>query len=132
MTRDNRVGEGGWLPPFASGRLAADYSLLREYWRVARERGREDLVERSMLSEELLELLRSEIHGGESAADVLERLASKLEDRIDESAAVEAARRRGLESIDGATARRLVARLLAAWLLEAGDYWGHLKLRGKR
>lgn len=119
----------GRKPPFASGVLAEDYSPLFEYWRVARERGREDLVEASMLREDDYSYLRELVGSGGLSVDVLmEKLSKRFESRVDGDVAVEAFRRSGI-SMDRDLAKRRIASLIAAWLLEAGESWGLLKLR---
>jgi len=117
------------LPPFASGKIASDYSILFEYWRVARERGREDLVESGMLSEDDYKMLVEEAAENPNLEDLLDALVARLLDRIDPDVAVEAVRRATGARVDADTARRLVARLLASWLVEAGEYWNMVRLR---
>ena len=121
---DKRGGEDRGLRPFASGRLVEDYSILREYWKRARARGREDLVDKSMLSEEDYEMIRGLVSskGRIGLQDLWDELTEKLAERIDPDIAQEA-----LEAVrirtDKYTARRLVARQLAAWLIEAAEHW---------
>jgi len=117
------------LPPFASGKIASDYSILFEYWRAAREKGREDLVESGMLSEDDYKMLVEEAAKNPRLEDLLDALVERLLDRIDPDVAVEAVRRATGARVDADTARRLVARLLASWLVEAGEYWNMVKLR---
>lgn len=118
------------LPPFASGRIAGSYSLLFEYWRVARERGREDLVEKAMLSDEDYRRLREIASQGERVrlTDLLDELVDYFMERVDEELAGEAAGRLGYR-ISGSDARRLIARLLASWLVEAGEYWNIIRIK---
>ena len=115
-------------PPFASGELVGDYSPLFEYWRVARERGREDLVEAAMLSEADYKLLRDTVKSGEAVLDLVDRLAEKIVDRVDPEIAAEALARSGVR-VPPEEARWYIARLIASWLIEAGDYWGLIRLR---
>ena len=116
-------------PPWASGKLAGDYDLLYAYWEEARRRGREDLVEAAMLSERDFDKLRELVgEGPRSALELVERLAGELEARIDEDVAGAAAAGLGLP-LAGEEARRRVARLMASWLVEAGEEWGVLRLR---
>ena len=116
-------------PPFASGVIAGDYAPLFSYWRLARSRGREDLVEASMLKEDdyrfLRELISSGVYNLEELLDVLTR---RFEGRVDSSIARDAYKTVGLE-LDASVAKRRIAWLLAAWLLEAGETWGILRLR---
>jgi hypothetical protein len=120
---------GGRRPPWASGRLAGDYELLFAYWEEARRRGREDLVEAAMLSEDDFQELRRLVEeGAGSALDLVEKLAARVEERFDPDVAAAAASRLGLPA-GGGEARRILARLLASWLVEAGEAWGILRLR---
>lgn len=124
------VGDArGEKPPFASGRIAGSYDLLFAYWRVAREKGMEELVEKAMLHDEDYNLLKNIVSkkGRISLWDLLEELTQVFMDRVDERLAVEAASRLGY-SVGGKEARSLVARLLAAWLIEAGEYWNMIKI----
>jgi len=115
-------------PPFASGELVEDFSPLFEYWRVARERGREDLVEAAMLSEADYKLLRDTVKSGEAVLDLIDRLAEKVIDRVDPDIAAEALARNGIR-VPPEEARWYIAKLIASWLIEAGDYWGFIRLR---
>lgn len=104
--------------------------MLRRYLELARARGREDAVEGAVLGEEDYRLLRrlvEEAGGRVSAEELLEALAERLVERVDPEIAREALREAGVPA-DEETARRIIARLLAAWLLEAGDYWGFVRL----
>jgi len=116
------------LLPFTSGRLVSSFDLLKEYWRVARERGHEDLVEAAMLQEPDYRRVAEAVieEGGRiSLGDLWDKLAKELEDRIDPEVALEAARRAGY-NVDAETARSLVAKQLAAWLIEAAEYWNFI------
>ncbi len=117
----------GEKPPFASGKLAGDYKPLFEYWRVARERGREDLIEASMLQEADYDFLRKNVVIGESVLDLLEKVTNSVIDRIDPEIAQIAMERVGLQ-LPKDEARLRIARLLASWLIEAGEYWGYIRL----
>ena len=117
------------LPPFASGKIAGDYTILFEYWRVAREMSREDLIEASMLHEPDYDLLRRSIRIGESVFDLLERLTVEFEKRVDPNVAFHALERLEIH-VPREEAGRLVAKLIASWLIEAGEYWGILRVKG--
>jgi len=123
------AGEEGWRPPFASGRIAGVYEPLKYYLEVARERGREDLVERALLSEEDFAWLREKIGeaGRLKLSELLDELEERFLERVDPEIAREAYRRYGVE-LSPEDARRRIARLLASWLVEAGEEWGHVKL----
>ena len=116
-------------PPFASGKIGGDYEPLFYYWEVAREAGREDLVESSMISEDDYRLVR-ELAGRISVlGELLDILVERMHGRIDPEMARIAYRRYGLD-VTGDDARLLLARLLASWLIEAAEYWGYIRLKG--
>jgi len=122
--------QGGERPPWASGKIVQDYRPLYAYWRLARRRGREDLVESAMLRDEDFRELRRLVSGGSSrAVDLVEELAGILEERVDPDVAVDALREVFGVDFDRETARRRIALILAGWLVEAGEEWGILKLR---
>ena len=121
---------GSERPPWASGKIVSDYRPLYAYWRLARQRGREDLIEASTLRREDFESLRSIVEGGTgSALELVERLASALEERVDPDVAAEAILEALGVRLEPEEARRRIARILAGWLVEAGEYWRILKLR---
>lgn len=119
-------GEGERMPPFATGELAGSYRLLFAYWEEARRRGRQDLIDESTLHEDDYRVLRE--NAGRDAESVIESLEEYFYSRVDPEVAAEAARRIGFD-MSPEDARRQVARLLAMWLLEAGDTWGIVRLR---
>ncbi|MEB3861688.1 MAG: hypothetical protein GSR84_05655 [Desulfurococcales archaeon] len=116
-------------PPFASGRIAGDYEPLFLYWEAARRAGREDLVERAMLREEDYRLASRLAREAGRLGDLLDRLEEVMLERVDPGVAAEAYRMYGAP-VGDEDARRLIARLLASWLVEAAEHWGFLRLRG--
>jgi len=58
VPRRKGQGPGLRLPPFATGELVNDYEPLYRYWELLRRRGREDLLERAMLTEDDFDFLR--------------------------------------------------------------------------
>ena len=122
-------GEGGWRPPFASGKIAGSYEPLKIYMELARERGREDLLDASILREEDFRMLRERVEreGRVRLLDLLNELEEYFAERVDPELAREAYRRYGLDLATG-DARKRLARLMAAWLLEAGEEWGYVRL----
>lgn len=130
---DKRGGEKSGLLPFASGKLVDDYSILREYWKRARAHDREDLVEKSMLTEEDYNLVRNIVSskGRVGLQDLWDEVAERLAERIDPDIAQEALEAHGIRTTKD-TARRLVARQLAAWLIEAAEYWRMIRFSEDR
>ena len=117
------------LPPFASGSIVEDYETLFIYWEKARSRGREDLIEKSTLSNTDFDKLRVIVEEGTlTLEELLDRLSRDMTERIDPEVAVEALRERRI-FLEADDARRYLARILAGWLIEAGEYWGILRLR---
>ncbi len=119
-------------PPFASGEIVGDYEPLFIYWRVARDRGREDLIEASTLSNDDFEYVKRymEVRVRLSLADILDDLSTYFKDRVDEDTAREAYRRLGIVDPKGEY-RVLIARILAGWLIEAAETWGILRIRNE-
>ena len=122
-------GEGEWRPPFASGKIAGSYEPLKIYMELAKERGREDLLDAAVLREGDFRILRERVEreGRVKLIDLLDELEEYFTERVDPELAREAYQRYGLDLTTG-DARRRLARLIAAWLLEAGEEWGHIKL----
>ncbi len=115
-------------PPFATGFIVDDYRPLFEYWRAARERGLEDLVEKSMPSDSDINLLLEKIRGEKlSLGDVIEMAMDLFITRIDSKLALEAVRRAGYERIGEKDAHRMIARILAGWLIELLESSGKLR-----
>ena len=119
-------------PPFASGEIVGDYEPLFAYWRVARDKGREDLIEASTLSNEDFEYVKRyiEVRVRLSLAELIADLSTYFQDRVDEEVAREAYRRLGIGGVEG-DYRILIARILAGWLVEAAEAWGILKIKSR-
>ncbi len=115
------------LPPFATGEIAGDYGLLYVYWRKAGRR-----AEEAVLRSEDFEVLRHAVERERlrRVEELVERLVEHFLDRIDPVAAREAVSEYYGADVDAEYARRLVARLLASWLLEAGKEWKMYSFRG--
>jgi hypothetical protein len=119
-------------PPFATGFIVDDYGPLFAYWRIARRKGREDLVENAMIKNEDLELLVKQASNGSSLGDLVDVLTRMLLDRIDPDIAVEAVRACGYKNLDRERARHLLARTLSGWLVELGESTGRLRFSSRR
>ncbi len=123
------MDSGEWKPPFASGRVVGSYEPLKRYLEEARRRGREDLVEKALLNEDDFELLRRlVVVEGVSLESLLSALEERFYDRVDGEVAREAYRSMGLK-VDTESAKRMIARILAGWLIESGEEWKILRLR---
>jgi hypothetical protein len=123
------VVSGEWKPPFASGKVVGSYEPLRRYLAEARRRGREDLVESALIREEDFDLLRRLVaFEGISLEALLSALEERFYDRVDGEVARAAYSSLGL-TLDEERARRMIARILAGWLVESGEHWKILKLK---
>ncbi len=111
-----------WSPPFASRELINDYEPLKAYLEIARRKGREDLVEKALLSQEDFILLSSLVRRGLSLLDLIDTLKARFMERVDGDIAREAFNSLGL-NVTTDFARERIAYILAGWLLEAGKYW---------
>ncbi len=120
-------------PLLADGSIVGDYEPLFKYWEKARKRGRGEegrVVLRNEDFQHLEKLLRSR-EGRLSVAEALEELTLYFLDRVDPELAREAVEEAyGVSGYDAESARRVVARILAGWLIEAAKTWGSLKVRG--
>ncbi len=122
-------GGGRRKPPFASGEIAGDYEPLFAYWEEAKSLGDEEALERATLSREDFDELERMVSGSGRMrlTDLLEELRPRFEGRVDPGIAAKAYERMGIR-VGPAEAKRMIAELLAAWLVEAGEYWGMLRL----
>jgi len=83
-------------PPLSTGDVVENYELLFAYWRKARELGREDLIERTLIKEEDLKLLEEMIReSGAGGAPLnlgllIDRLTETLSSRVDPEVAKKA------------------------------------------
>ncbi|MEZ0289565.1 MAG: hypothetical protein ABWJ42_00535 [Sulfolobales archaeon] len=122
---DSRVK---WLPLLASGRIDVDYSIIKYYVNIARELGRDHSS--ILISSDDLNYVKLSVENISSKKlDVLIDLLSKrFMDRIDPYLAKETYKRYlGLE-VDENTAVKMLARVLAAWCVEAAETLGYLKI----
>jgi hypothetical protein len=120
----------GRKPPFATGSIIESYEALFAYWEEAKSVGDEDAVEASTLSREDFDSLQRLVEeaGSYSLEELLRLLTERFTRRVKPELAIRALRRLGVEA-GGDEATHLIARQLAAWLVEAGEYWGILRLR---
>lgn len=116
------------LPLFADGSVVGDYEPLFYYWEIARRQGREDVVEKSMLSRDDFRFIERLV---EEERIALTRLLNVLEDyyvlRVDPEVAREAYREAYGVDLGSEDARRRIARILAGWLIEAARQWGKIR-----
>lgn len=118
-----------WKPPFASREIISDYEPLRLYLEEARRRGREDLVEKALLTQDDFTYLSKLVGENLNLLDLIEKLKLRFIERVDGEIAREAFTKTGL-NVDVAFARERIAYILAGWLIEAGKYWRILSFKG--
>ncbi|MCE4617224.1 MAG: hypothetical protein F7C32_01390 [Desulfurococcales archaeon] len=110
-------------PFFATGYLIEDYEPLMKYWEFLRKEGREDILEKAFLDNEDYEILKKIAREkvGRSLAEIFDELIGRFLERIDAETALKAFREAGYKTIGLEEAKRSMARILAGWLLEAGE-----------
>ena len=115
------------LPYFGTGEIVGDYELLYRYWRHAGRR-----AEEATLRRDDFDYLRRLVDRREVSRldELLARLTEYFRPRVDPEAARRAVREHYGVDLPAEDARRMVARLLAGWLVEAGQQWRILRLRG--
>jgi hypothetical protein len=109
------------VPLLATGEVVENYEPLFFYWKKARERGREDLIESTLIKEEDLNLLRRivEERNALNLEELINVLVREFSNRIDAELARDALRDYGLEMTEN-EARDYIARIFAGWVIEAG------------
>ncbi|MCE4615917.1 MAG: hypothetical protein F7C09_02505 [Aeropyrum sp.] len=121
---------GEWQPPFSTRKIVGSYRILKLYLEAARNLGREDLVDKALLKDDDVEALRGLVtQPGISVENLLNALTERFIDRVDGEVAEQALKEAGY-NVDRETARRMVARVIAGWLVEAGEEWKIYSLRG--
>ncbi len=118
------------MPFFADGSIIGDYKPLFIYWRILREKGRNDLLDKAFLKREDFELVNRlvEERGRISLRELIDELTERFMDRVDPDIAMKAFTEVYGVSIDREYARRRIAYILAGWLIEASKNTGILKI----
>jgi hypothetical protein len=125
-------GRRGEKPPYATGFVVDDYGPLFAYWRIARAENREDLVDKAMIQSEDIEMLVELASSGRSLGELIESLADKVSGRIDQNIALKAVEACEYKNLDALKARRLIARILAGWIIEMGESIGRIRFSTRR
>lgn len=108
-----------WRPFFATKEIVRDYEVLRLYWEEARNAGREDLVDASMLTEEDFRFIEREAsRSGRSLYELMSIASERFRSRVSGDIASKAFARLGVNLSEEEAAERL-AWILAGWLIEA-------------
>ncbi len=124
MWPENLDGEGSmsWRPTFATGEFAGDYTDLKKYLEEAKKTN-EECYNKAILSNEDFEWIKELVEKERriNVQDLLKRIEERMKERVCGEIAAKAL------NMDEDYAKSRVARLLAAWLLEAALQWGILK-----
>lgn len=116
-----------WRPTFATGEFAGDYADLKKYLEKAKE-VKKECYDNAILKNEDFEWLRRlvEKEGRINAQDLLNKIEERMSERVCGEIAAQAL------GMDEEHAKRRIAKLLAAWLLEAALQWGLVSKSGGR
>jgi len=117
------------LPFFADGSIVGDYKPLIKYWELLKKVGRD--MESVVLKREDFKYLEEvvESNPGLDVASLINMLQYRFLERIDCKLAAEAYREVYGFDIGEEDACKNLARIVAGWLIEAGESMGVLKLR---
>lgn len=120
----------GWMPLLASGKLVSDYTPIRIYQEVAREKGKDPGS--VVISTQDLLFLRDLVVSSSSrdVHAIISILASSIKARIDPEVARETYRRYLGVDIGEESAVSMISELVARWCLEAADTMGIIKIKG--
>ena len=118
------------MPPFASGRIVGDYEPLYVYWRKLKDLGREDLLEKSTLSNRDFDYVRGLISSARrlDLETIMESLTLYFKERVDPDIAALAMSELGY-SLSVEESKDRISRILAGWLVEACEHWKILRIR---
>ena len=114
-----------WRPFFASNKLVKDYEPLRRY--LEKTKGTEH-YDKAFISEEDFKKLKELAHG-KKLGELWDELTELMKKRVDPQLAYEVLRESGYEVQSPEEAQERMARILAGWLIEAGEEWGTIKFR---
>jgi hypothetical protein len=114
-------------PPFATGKVVSDYTPLFLYWERARAEGREDLVEKSMLSEDDFKFIEGLVKSSPSMTllELVDAIMTRFQGRVDPGVAS-----RALGEPEDVAVERLLF-IIAGWLVEAAESFMMLGLRSR-
>ncbi len=116
------------MPPFASGKIVPTYKPLYIYWRLLKDDGREDLLEKSVLKEEDYKRVKELSEQNMNVEALINALKQEFRERIDPDYAKKALESYGLQ-MPAEEAVDMLAFILAGWSIEAAEQWNFIKLR---
>ena len=129
---------GTGKPLLATGKIVSDYRPLKEYWELAKKAGKDrDFIKTDYLDylDSLLNQLEADERGSREIilGRILDRLESYIEKDIDESLAARALKNccTTSEETDGVQAKKMIARIIAGYLLEYLDSLGKIRIKIK-
>ena len=128
---------GSDKPLLATGKIVSDYRPLKEYWGLVKKVGKDnDFIKREYLDylESFLNQLEADARGSREIIlrKILDKLESYIEKDIDEDLAA-----RALENcciggkLDNIQAKKIIARIIAGYLLEYLDSLGKIRIKIK-
>ena len=114
------MGKEGDKPFLADGSLVEDYTLLFNYWEIARAKD-VSIAEKAVLShKDFNELERIvNIFRGHSIVELINYFKNSMKNRIDPKIAVEAYKKTYGVEVEENIAVDKLATILASWLMEA-------------
>ena len=112
-------------PPFATGELVTDYTPLFKYLERAKELGRQDLVDKCILTEDDFNFVARLTKSSPSMTllELINALKVRFADRVDPQVAAEAL------GTSPQVATELLTSVLAGWLVEAAKSFFILGLK---
>lgn len=117
------------MPLLSSGKLVSDYTPLKIYIDIARERGLD--IDKLILSSEDLEYVRNLVNeiASRDISTITKILIEKFQSRVNPDIAREAYRRYIGSDIDGDIASKMIAEILAKWCIEAAETLGIISIK---
>lgn len=116
-------------PFFADSSIVGDYTPLIRYWELLKKEKRniDDALLKPSDFKHVEQLIKEQ--GRISLAELLEKLTEYFYDRIDPEIATRALEEAYNVETELEYARRIIARIMAGWLIEASNTTGILRLR---
>ena len=116
-------------PFFADSSIVGDYTPLIRYWELLKKEKRN--IDNALLKPSDFKYIEQLIkeQGRISLAELLEKLTEYFYDRIDPEIATRALEEAYNVETELEHARRIIARIMAGWLIEASNTTGILRLR---
>jgi hypothetical protein len=117
------------MPLLATGRLGADYNLIKIYYETALEKGVSP--EKIILNSDDLNYLKIFVENSSSRDlwTIIDVLSKRFIDRIDPVIAKETIEKYLNTKVDPEVAANMIARVVAMWCIEAGEVLGYIRLR---